>query len=539
MLVAWSLLLALAPILSVSTGLFGSASPPEAAAGPLAAPDNTLALQPFLTNGLTDPLLITKAGDGSNRLFIVERAGKIKVVVNGTIQGTPFLDLTSKIVSGSEQGLLGLAFHPQFKTNGRFFVFYTAKVPSPNPTPTVGDNTLEEYHATPGSNVADGAAVKELIRRTDRFENHNGGDLGFGQDGYLYVGTGDEGSGGDPDNNAQDITAANARSYFGKMLRLDVDHGAPYTIPPTNPFFGQVDKRQEVWAYGFRNPWRWSFDRLTGDMLVGDVGQSRIEEIDVLPKGQGGLNYGWRIREGAHCYNTANPSSPLPSCQTAGLIDPILEYDHSLGCAVIGGFIYRGTMFPTLQGNYVYADECSGRVWRARPQGNGWATSEALDTTLNPSAFGEDEAGEMYLVDLSGGVYQVTANEQPTATITPTATVTPTPPPRCAVRPRVVIQATSAGPGTLDVLVGASDAPGLTNNTLASIVFGRADNALVTAGSQANRPGGFSIDLPGGTRQTHFTVRRVQPNRPMQVDLTVTDQCGTWPTFVGAGINVP
>ncbi len=540
-LTGWALLLALAPAFGVGAGVFAPVEPRDVSAGPLAAPDNSLALQPFLTSGLSSPVLITNAGDGSNRLFIVELGGKIKVVVNGAIQGTPFLDVASKIVSGGEQGLLGLAFHPQFKTNGRFFVFYTAKPLTAGPN-DAGNNVLEEYHAAPGSNTADATPIgARLLDIHDRFGNHNGGNLAFGQDSYLYVGTGDEGSGGDPDDNAQDISSANPRSFYGKILRLDVDHGAPYTIPATNPYFGQVDKRQEVWAYGFRNPWRWSFDRVTGDMLVGDVGQSAWEEIDVLPKGTGGLNYGWDDREGAHCFE------PMTGCLTAGRIDPVLEYDHTQGCAVIGGFVYRGNTFPTLQGNYFYADECSGRVWRARQQGNGWTTTEALDTTLSPSSFGEDEAGELYVVDLVGVIYRVapavpvptpTLTLTPTRTATPTLTPTPTPPP-CTVRPRVLIQATPAGAGTLDVLVSATDTGSLTNNALSTVAFGRVDNALVTAGSQVNVPGNFTVQLPAGTRQTRFTVRREQPNRPMRVDLVVTDQCGPWPTFVGAGIGIP
>jgi len=353
LVVGWALVLALG---STFTSVVAQApgTPRDAVAGPLAAPDNSLILQPFLTSGLTSPVLITHAGDGSNRQFIVEQGGKIKVVVNGVIQATPFLDLTSKIVSGGEQGLLGLAFHPQFKTNGRFFVFYTAKVPNPNPSGTVGNDVLAEFQVSPPSaNQANATAVRTLLDLTDRQTNHNGGNLAFGpKDGYLYVGTGDEGGGGDTYENAQNLQA-----FYGKILRLDVDNipaGATYGIPPTNPFVGQANKLPEIWAYGMRNPWRWSFDRLTGDQWIGDVGQGAWEEIDVLPSGVGGINLGWNDREGAHCYD------PSTGCLTAGRTDPVLEYDHSLGCAVIGGYSYRGNMFPSLQGTYIYADECSG-----------------------------------------------------------------------------------------------------------------------------------------------------------------------------------
>jgi glucose/arabinose dehydrogenase len=378
---------------------------PSALAGPAAAPDNSLSLQPLVTSGLTRPLLVANAGNGSNRLFIVEQGGLIKVFTNGQVLGTPFLDLTGAVVTSSEQGLLGLAFHPSYRTNGRFFVFYTARVTSS--TVGVGDNVLAEYRASPpGSNQAVATATRVLFSLSDPYTNHNGGNLGFGPDGFLYVGTGDGGDAGDPQNRAP-----NRQSLFGKMLRLDVDNipsGQTYGIPPSNPFVGQSGTLPEIWALGLRNPWRWSFDRGAstsdpnrGALFIGDVGQAAWEEIDRAPPGVGGQNYGWRIREGAHCFN------PPTGCSTAGLVDPILEYDHSLGCAVIGGFVYRGAAFPSLQGTYLYADECSGRIWKARPQGSVWTSTEALDTMLSPSSFAEDESGELYLVDLKGGLYHV------------------------------------------------------------------------------------------------------------------------------------
>jgi len=582
-LAGWAVLLALVSLLGGSQ-LSQVGAPPRVVAGPLAAPDNSLVLQPFVTSGLSSPVLITHAGDGSNRLFVVEQGGMIKVVVNGQVQSTPFLDVTATVTaSGSEQGLLGLAFHPQFKTNGRFFVFYTAKPPSPNPSGTVGNNVLAEYQVSPPTaNQATSTPVRTLLDLTDLQTNHNGGNLAFGPDGYLYVGTGDEGGGGDPSENAQDVQA-----FYGKILRLDVDNGGnplppdfKYAIPPTNPYVGQSGKLPEIWALGLRNPWRWSFDRLTGDQLVGDVGQGAWEEIDVLPKGVGGLNLGWDDREGAHCYE------PMSGCLTAGRTDPVLEYDHSLGCAVIGGYVYRGPTYPSLQGTYLYADECSGRVWRASVQGGRWVSTEALDTSLAPSSFGEDEAGEVYLVDLHGGVYRVTTTEPAatatptvtptltpgtgatatptltlTSTLTPTATFTPTVTPTftltptstptstptlpapaaqpCDPRPRVVVQATPIGPGTLDVMVAASDGPALSNNSLSSLVFGTTDNALVTIGTQVGMRGGFTFPLPAGMREVHFIARRQQAGAAMRVDLTVNDQCGPWPTFVGAGVGLP
>jgi len=514
LLVVWAMFLAFASALDVG-GQFGHLAGSAGLATVEAAPDNSLILQPFITSGLSNPVFLTNAGDGSNRLFIVEQGGKIKIFSNGQLLSTPFLDLTASVVCCGEQGLLGLAFHPQFKTNGRFWVFYTAKPPSPNPTGTVGDNTLEEYQVSPANaNQANPTPVRTLFHIPDPFPNHNAGMLGFGPDGYLYVTTGDSGSGGDPNGNGQNVNV-----LFGKMLRLDVDNipaGATYGIPPTNPFVGQTDKRPEIWAYGFRNPWRWSFDRQTGDQLVGDVGQGIWEEIDVLPKGVGGGNYGWNTREGAHCFQ------PSTGCQTTSLIDPVLEYNHSQGdCAVIGGYVYRGSAFPSLQGTYLYADECTGRVWRARNQGGTWTSTEALDTNLNPSAFGEDEAGEVYLVNLGGSVLRV-AN---------VAT--------CSTRPPVSVQVTSVGNGTLRVVVAATDNTTILNNTLVSLAFGNVSNALVTAGGRTDVRGGFTVQLPAGTRQTTFTVRRDQAGQALRSDLVVTDQCGTWPTFVGAGTAIP
>ena len=581
-LAGWAVLLALVSLLEGSA-LSQPGTLPRVVARPLAAPDNSLILQPFVTRGLSNPVLVTNAGDGSNRLFVVEQGGTIKVLVNGQIQSTPFLDLSAIITSnGTEQGLLGLAFHLQFKTNGRFFVFYTAKVPSPNPSGTVGNNVLAEYQVSPSSaNQANSAPVRTLLDLTDLQPNHNGGNLAFGPyDGYLYVGTGDEGGGGDPYENAQ-----NFQAFYGKILRLDVDNGGnpfppdfTYAIPPTNPYIGQSGKLPEIWALGLRNPWRWSFDRLTGDQLVGDVGQGAWEEIDVLPKGVSGINLGWDDREGAHCYE------PMSGCLTAGRADPVLEYDHSLGCAVIGGYVYRGPSHLSLQGTYLYADECSGRVWRASVQGGRWVSTEALDTTLAPSSFGEDEAGEVYLVDLHGGIYHVTTTEPAatatptvtptlmlgaaatatptltptpthsatstftpttTPTLTPTAAFTPTPTlpapvsQPCDPRPRVVVQVTPIGPGALDVRVAASDGPGLSNNSLTSLVFGTTDNTLVTIGTQVGMGGGFTFPLPSGMREVHFVARRQQPGAAMRVDLTVNDQCGPWPTFVGAGVGLP
>jgi glucose/arabinose dehydrogenase len=561
----WSVILALTSSFN-SDGEPGQPVPGvgtvNAAVQPPAAPQNPLIFQPFLTSGLSSPVLITNAGDGSNRLFVVEQRGEIKIVVNGQILATPFLDVSDLIVSGGEQGLLGLAFHPQFKTNGRFYVFYTAK-PLTNPSTDAGDNTLVEYQVSPPSrNVASTTPLRALFNFHDRFGNHNGGNLAFGPDGFLYVGTGDEGSGGDPDNNAQ-----NLGSPYGKMLRIDVD-GAPapgfnYAIPASNPFVGMTGARADIWAYGFRNPWRWSFDRQTGNQMIGDVGQNLFEEIDVSPKGVGGLNFGWRIREGAHCFN------PSSNCPTAGLTEPILEYDHGLGCAVIGGVVYRGGAFPSLQGTYVYGDECSGRIWTARLQGGTWVVGDPLDTDFAVSSFGEDEAGELYMVHLGGSVYRVTTSEPtPTATLTITPTVTPSstttatvtltptvtptpttssgpgpgqagtmptlaptvtptlPPTATPTPPPVSIPVSRAGANRLAITVTAL-------GSLERIEWTPSPNIAVEDAAGTPISSG-QITLPPNTNRTTFYIRRLS-GTSATLPLTLTGSFGTWQTFVGGG----
>ena len=340
---------------------------------------------------------------------------------------------------------------------------------------------------------------------------------------------GDEGSAGDPKDNAQ-----NTLSLYGKMLRLDVNNnGDPnsppnytYTIPASNPFVGNAAYRPEIWALGFRNPWRWSFDRLTGDIFVGDVGNLVWEEVDFLPSGVGGLNFGWDDREGAHCFE------PESGCLTAGRIDPILEYGHDFGCAVTGGYRYRGASNPALQGIYIYADFCSGRIWKGIRQQNGtWTSVEALDTGYNLVSFGEDESGELYVVG-SGYVFRIMTTPPPTAI-----------PPPCskALRPRVLVQATNIGtnPTRLRTVVTATTNSGTPTNALQSIAFTRVDNAFVTIGSQVNRDTPFSVNLTSGMLTTQFTVRRKSPGVAMHVDVSVVDACGAWTSFVGAGGTAP
>ena len=372
-----------------ATGATAGPAAPTAAAAGSAQPPVALKL---VTNDLKQPVFVTHAGDGSGRLFVVEKGGTIAILRGGQRAPDPFLDITDLITSsGSEQGLLGLAFHPDYKNNGRFFVYYTAKN---------GDDTLASYKVSSDADKADAASGTVMFAQSDPAPNHNGGMLAFGPDKYLYVGLGDGGSAGDPWGNGQ-----NRNVLLGKLLRLDVDHAAPYAIPPDNPWPSGGDARPEVWAYGLRNPWRFSFDRATGDLYIGDVGQNQYEEIDFQPAGEpGGRNYGWNVREGMHCYQAQ-------SCETNGFVEPVAEYSHAQGCSITGGYVYRGPAMPQFQGNYVYGDYCSGLIWTLRQTAPGqWSQNNLLDSGRSISSFGEDQAGELYLTDIGdNGLYQFVA----------------------------------------------------------------------------------------------------------------------------------
>ena len=479
------------------------------------------ALAPFI-DGLTDPIFVTHAGDGSGRLFVVERRGQIKVVVDGQVLPTPFLDLSGAVTSSNlEQGLLGLAFHPNFRSNGRVYVYSTPPPPTPNPSNLAGYNALAEYRVqAPGGNQADPATRRVLFSLPDRASNHNGGMLTFGPDGYLYVAIGDEGGGNNQYNNAQ--TTA---TLFGKVLRLDVDRadaGLPYGIPPSNPFVGQAGARAEIWAYGLRNPWRVTFDRATGDLWIADVGQASYEEINRQPAGvAGGRNYGWSVMEGLHCFG-AN------SCDQAGLTLPVAEYGRDGGCSITGGYVYRGSRYPELAGAYVYGDYCSGRIWTLRQQGSAWVSAPALDSTYKITSFGEDEGGELYVVHApfgtntigQGAIYRLTDTVQNQVT--------------CSPRPRVAIRTTRAGSDELLVTVTATTNGTGAPNALTSIELGAATNATVSVGGAPARPGGFVVPLEGGTTETTFTVQRFGAGA-MHIPFKVADRCGIWPSFVGAG----
>lgn len=352
-----------------------------------------------VTAGLPNAIGVVNAGDGSGRLFVVQQTGQIRIWTGSQLLSTPFLDTTG--VSSAcdpnsgcgERGLLGLAFHPSYKTNGFFYVYYTRQ--------SDGAIQIARYHVSANPNVADGASALVLITIPHpSFANHNGGQIVFGPDGYLYAGTGDGGSGGDPNGNGQNVNA-----LLGKILRIDVngddfpsDTSRNYAIPPTNPFATAAAGAgaHEIWAYGLRNPWRFSFDRANGDLYIGDVGQDSWEEVDYQAAGApdaAGRNYGWNCREGFH------PFSSSTSCNSITAVDPVLEYPHNPECSITGGFVFRDLPAHSLTGKYFYGDFCSGRIWTASHSGANWTSTQLFDTNFNITSFGQGETGRLYLTD--------------------------------------------------------------------------------------------------------------------------------------------
>jgi glucose/arabinose dehydrogenase len=323
----------------------------------------------------------------------VEKVGRIRVVRNGVLAESAFLDITDRVgASASEQGLLGLAFHPDYATNGSLFVNYTNRA---------GDTVISRFSVSSDAGGANPSSEVILLTIEQPAGNHNGGHLAFGADGYLYAGLGDGGGAADQFGNGQ-----NGSTFLGAMLRLDVDSEQPYAVPAANPFVGIASVRDEIWAIGLRNPWRFSFDRLTGDLYIADVGQNRYEEVSVQPADSvGGQNYGWPVMEGLHCFPEDR------ACDQAGLTLPVVEYDHAQGCSVTGGYVYRGPEFPLLEGIYVYGDYCSGRIWGLALSSEGsWGSAQLARVGINLSSFGEDEAGELYVVDMGQGeLYKLAA----------------------------------------------------------------------------------------------------------------------------------
>jgi glucose/arabinose dehydrogenase len=349
-----------------------------------------------VASGFTNPLDIQQAGDGSGRLFVVEQGGKIKIIQNGTVAGTPYLDVSSLIVSGGETGLLGLAFHPNFGTNGCFYVNYTT-------TRLTGSlqTVISEFQASaPGANTVNASSERQLFTVNQPEPNHNGGGLAFGNDGFLYIGLGDGGGAGDQHGtigNAQDLT-----TRLGKMLRISVTCNGTFTVPGSNPFVtAPAGAAKEIWLYGLRNPFRFSIDHATGNLWIGDVGQDSFEEVDEVTPQQGGSNMGWRCKEGTHDFNMSTPN-----CQTAMFLAPIFDYDHSQGDkTVIGGYVYHGANIAALSGNYVFGDFISGRIWSlAQNQQGQWIRTFLVDAGGGDLAgFGQDPAGELYTARYTSG----------------------------------------------------------------------------------------------------------------------------------------
>jgi glucose/arabinose dehydrogenase len=356
--------------------------------------DPLLELQPTI-GGLTMPVYLT-APAGDARLFVVEQPGRIRIVKNGQLLPVPFLDIGSRVSYDGERGLLSMAFDPQYATNGFFYVYYTS-APS-------GDIVVERYGGTVGADVAGTTPTPVITIPHPGAANHNGGLVMFGPDGMLYMGTGDGGGGGDPSGNGQ-----NQNVLLGKLLRLDV-RSLPYAIPATNPFRGQTGKRGEIWAYGLRNPWRFAFDRGANPatLYVADVGQNLYEEVNAVSSAVAGVNYGWNVMEGLHCYPSGD------GCSRTGLTLPVVEYSHASGsCSITGGFVYRGTAIPEIAGQYFYSDYCSGFL-ASLSGGVGSAFTPRTWSVPNVGqvlSFGEDSAGELYVLSANGTVYRIVRAE--------------------------------------------------------------------------------------------------------------------------------
>lgn len=428
--------------ITIALVLFFSAPPIFAASWP------ELNFVPVV-NGLERPIHVAHAGDGRGRLFIVEQPGRIKIFNNGSLQPTPFLDISDRISCCGERGLFSVAFPPSFAAKGYFYVNYTN---------TAGNTVVSRFSVVGTGDTADPTSESIILTVDQPFANHNGGQIAFGSDGMLYIGMGDGGGGGDPLGSGQDLL-----SLLGKLLRIDVESGVqPYAIPANNPFVTASNARAEIWASGLRNPWRFSFDRENGDLYIADVGQNQYEEVNFQGAGSlGGENYGWNILEGNHCYQQ-------PSCNNQGLVNPVLEYDHSSGDhSITGGVVYRGGIFPRMRSVYLFGDFVSGRVGGMRRSNTNFESALLADSDFLISSFGEDESGEIYVADINGTVYRIEdnvryseltisgllANYQPGDTIQ--ATVTETSPQRTVTQDLWV--AISTPDGQLLYLTGQPD----------------------------------------------------------------------------------
>ncbi|GBD32335.1 Aldose sugar dehydrogenase YliI [bacterium HR33] len=375
------------PLLLWSIAACGGGTEPGGTAGDTLG---TILVVQVVAGGLVNPVYLTSP-PGDPRLFVVEQPGRIRIIEEGGLRQTPFLDISGKVLSGGERGLLSLAFHPNYGVNGLFYVDYTD---------TQGNTKVERYRVSADRNRADPNSATLVLAVDQPFSNHNGGLVMFGPDGMLYVGLGDGGSGGDPFGHAQ-----NLGTLLGSLLRIDVDAAVPYAVPQDNPFVNRPGARGEIWAYGLRNPWRFAFDREGGMLYIADVGQNRWEEINAVPIGAAGVNYGWNILEGSECFNA-------PSCNREGLTLPVHEYPRTGGaCGVIGGFVYRGQQIPQVRGHYFYSDYCAGflrsfRLVDGKAEDHREWNVGNLGQVLS---FGEDSAGELYILSANGRVYRLAA----------------------------------------------------------------------------------------------------------------------------------
>jgi len=383
------------PILRMTTLLILAACSDGKAGTDTPAPIDGVTLRlEEVARGLSSPVHVT-APSGDPRVFIVEQTGRIRILENGTLRAEPFLDIRNKLTAGGERGLFSVAFHPDYATNGYFYVNYTDQA---------GDTRVERYRVSADRYRADAASARLILSVDQPYSNHNGGHILFGPDRMLYIAMGDGGSSGDPQRHGQ-----NRSTLLGDLLRIDVDRGDPYSIPSTNPFVNMSSARGEIWAWGLRNPWRIAFDAETGLLYIADVGQRETEEINVVSATQRGLNFGWNIMEGGDCYDAS-------SCDRSGLVLPVVEYNHPEGCSITGGLVYRGSRLPGLAGHYFYADYCGGWI-RSFRYSNGRAEDRhewfPAGTLSSITSFGSDASGDMYVLSGAGTVYRLGAASQP------------------------------------------------------------------------------------------------------------------------------